>query len=237
MTPESFTKELEGILGDSLLTVALYGSAAVGERSERYSDYNLLVVCARLGFEELSSIRPLSRNWADLGNPPPLLFTWDRLKNSSDVFPIELLDIKEKHLMLHGEDVLKHLPISQANLRYQLEHELKGKLIQLREGYLLTDGSDGEVAELMMATLSTFQILLRALLRFFEVEVPLRKREAVRRLSTHTPFALTIFDELDELKNGKMDLDLVNVPELFQSYVETVENAADLVNRIGRRKG
>ena len=111
MTPESFTKELEGILGDSLLSVALYGSAAAGERSEKYSDYNLLVVCARLGFEELSSIRPLSARWAKLGNPPPLLFTWDRLKNSSDVFPIELLDIKEKHLMLHGEDVLKHLPI------------------------------------------------------------------------------------------------------------------------------
>ena len=100
-----------------------------------------MVVCSRLGQEELDVIRPLTAQWAEFGNAPPLLFTWKIFKNSSDVLPFELLDMKENHIILHGEDVLKRLPISLANMRFQLEHELKGKLIQLRECYLLTDGS------------------------------------------------------------------------------------------------
>ena len=237
MTPEYFTEQLRDLLGDSLVSVVLYGSATTGERSEKYSDYNLMVVCSSLGLEELDLIRPLTARWADFGNPPPLLFTWKILKNSSDVFPIELLDMKENHVILHGEDVLKRLPISHANMRFQLEHELKGKLIQLRERYLLTDGSEEELAGLLITTLSTFQILLRGGLRFFEVTIPFRKREAVRRFAMHAPFELAVFDEIQELKDGKIELEMVDVRNLFQRFLQTVENAADLIHEIGHRRG
>ena len=236
MTPEMFTEELAESLGDTLVSVLLYGSATTGERSEKYSDYNLMVVCARLSLEELKCIRPLATKWAQFGNPPPLLFTWERLKSSSDVFPIEMLDIKENHVILFGKDVMRGLPISQANLRFQLEHELKGKLIHLRERYLLLEGSDEEVAALLVSSLSTFQVLIRAGLRFFEVQVPVRKREAVRRFAMHASFPLAVFDEIQELKDGRTEVSLVNVPEVFERFVATVENAADLIHDIGRRR-
>ncbi len=235
MTPEEFTDELSNALGFSLVSVILYGSATTGERSEKYSDFNLLVVCVELSLEELDKIRPLTTRWAQFGNPPPLLFTWERLKSSSDVFPIEMLDIKENHVILAGEDVMKRLPISQANLRFQLEHELKGKLIQLRERYLLLEGSESEIASLMVATLSTFQILIRAALRFFEVNVPVRKREAVRRFATHVPFSMSVFDEIQELKDGKIDVELVDARALFQRFIETVEHTGDLIHQLARR--
>ncbi len=237
MTPEIFTQQLRDLLDDSLVSVILYGSATTGERSEKYSDYNLMVVCTQLGRVELDLIRPLTVRWVEFGNPPPLLFTWKVLKNSSDVFPIELLDMKENHVILYGEDVLKRLPVSHANLRFQLEHELKGKLIQLRERYLLIDGSEEELAELLIATLSTFQILLRGGLRFFEVSVPFRKREAVRRFAMHAPFELAVFDEIQELKDGKIELEMVDVRDIFQRFLLTVENAANLIHEIGHRRG
>ncbi len=175
--------------------------------------------------------------WADFGNPPPLLFTWKILRNSSDVFPIELLDMKENHVILHGEDVLKRLPISHANLRFQLEHELKGKLIQLRERYLLIEGTEEQVAELLIASLSTFQILLRGALRFFEVSVPIRKRKAVERFALHAPFELAVFDEIQELKDGRIEVEMVDVRGLFQRFLDTIERAGDLINEIGHRRG
>ena len=236
MTPESFCEEIEQILGESIVSVVLYGSTTSGERNEDYSDYNLMVVCRKLGLVELNALRPLTTKWARFGNPPPLLFTWDRLKNSSDVFPIELLDIKERNLVLYGEDVMKRLPISHANLRFQLEHELKGKLIQLRERYLLIDESDEDVANLMIATLSTFQILIRAALRFFEVNMPYRKRDAVKRFATHVPYSLAAFYEIQDLRDGKLDKELIDVPELFQRYLTTVEQTADLIHEMGSRR-
>ena len=182
-------------------------------------------------------IRPITAQWAEFVNSPPSLFTWKILKNSSDVFPIELLDMKENHVILRGEDVLKRLPISHANMRFQLEHALKGQLIQFRESYLLIDGSKEELAGHLITTLSTFQILIKAGLRFFEVTVPFRKCEAVRRFAMHAPFELAVFDEIQKMKDGKIELEMVDVRNLFQRFLQTLENAADLIHQIGHRRG
>ena len=85
MSPETFAQELQHLLGSDLVAVVLYGSAAAGERSESYSDYNVMVVCEKLGVEELDLLSPLTSEWAGYGNPPPLLFTWERLLQSADV--------------------------------------------------------------------------------------------------------------------------------------------------------
>lgn len=129
--------------------------------------------------------------------------------------------MKENHVILRGEDVLKRLPISHANMRFQFEHALKGQLIQLRESYLLIDGSKEELAGHLITTLSTFQILIKAGLRFFEVTVPFRKCEAVRRFAMHAPF----------------EREMVDVRNLFQRFLQTLENAADLIHQIGHRRG
>jgi len=236
MIPEVFADRLHEALGDCLACIALYGSAASGDRSECYSDFNTLVVCRQLGVRELRTIRPLSRDWFEAGNPPPLLFTWERLIESSGVFPIELLDIKENHVLLFGEDILKRLPIRQENLRFQLEHELKGKLIQLRESYLVSGDSLEEQLEMMVRSLSSFQVLLRGCLRFFEVSVPVRKRDAVIRLEKHFSFDLAAFHRLQEIKDGGGWTEL-EVELLFQGYLDAIERTADLVNRLGVDKG
>lgn len=235
MNPESFSEKLKEVLEDRLVSVILYGSAATGDRSEKYSDYNVLVVCTRLGQSELDAIEPMTRSWAKAGNPPPLMFTKERILQSSDVFPIELMDIKESHRILFGEDVLKALPVNQTNLRFQLEHELKGKLIQLRESYLLTGGKDREILELMIRSLSTFQVLLRAMVRFFDVNVPQKKADAVESLSKHVSFDLSVFETLQKLKDGRLKAKDVDARNIFGTYLSAVESAADLVNDLERK--
>lgn len=237
MSPESFTDRLREALGSRLTMVALYGSAAVGDASEGYSDVNLMVVCSELGLEELDAIGPLSKDWARLGNPPPLLFEHERLMNSSHVFPIELLDIKENHRVLWGPDLLRALPISQSNLRFQLEHELKGKLIQLRESFLLSPNEERAILELMLQSLSAFQIMLKGALRFYEVSVPARKRDAVKHLARHVFFDLSVFEELQAIKDGESPegLSLEQARSLLDRYLEAIERSADLMGQLGRR--
>ncbi|GEM_PF-4780086 len=102
--------------------------------------------------------------------------------------------MKEHYVILHGQDRLKRLFIGHANMRFQLKHELRGKLIQLWERYLLTDGSKEKFASLFIATLSTFQLQLRGEFRLFEVTDPFRKYEAVCQFAMHEPFELAVFD-------------------------------------------
>lgn len=239
MSPEAFTEKLLDALGERLLTVALYGSAVVEEASKPDSDVNLLVVCDQLGLAELDVLSPLAIEWSELGNPPPLLFTHERLLNSSHAFPIELLDIKENHRILHGANVLRALPINQENLQFQLEHELKGKLIQLRESYLLVGQNYSKVLGLMLQSLSAFQIMLKAALRFYEVNVPARKREAVKLLSKHVSIDLSVFEELQALKDGLggAPSESGEIRKLFARYLNAIERSADLIAGLGRRRG
>ncbi len=237
MTPEAFTDALKKALGDRLTMVALFGSAAVGDTAEKFSDVNIMVVCTQLGVEELDAIAVLSKGWAKIGNPPPLMFALERLLNSSHVFPIELLDIKENHRVLYGRDVLRDLPISQANLRFQLEHELKGKLIQLREGYMLAVEDGETLVNLMLRSLSNFQIMLKAALRFYSVSVPAKKREAVSQLSRHVLYDLSVFEELQGIKDGTglPPFSRDAAKELFERYLEAIERSADLIAALSRR--
>ena len=116
-----------------------------------------------------------------------------------------------------------------------MEHEIKGKLIQLRESYLLTGGNASEVLALMLRSLSTFQVLLRATLRFYEVNLPKQKRQAVLQLQRHLSFDLSVFETLHEIRSKQLNLVEEEVKDLFPKYLLAVEKVADMVNSMESR--
>jgi hypothetical protein len=230
MTPEKLVEELKQACPTGLKSVILYGSAAAGDHVGKQSDYNVLVVTADLGIETLDAISKTASAWAKAGNPAPLLFTEARLEKATDVFPIELLDIRECHKVLHGEDVVQGLEIDTKNLRLEIEHELRGKLIRLRQSYLLTQGKSKAVTDLMTQSLSTFLVLFRAALRLFEEQVPQKKFQALEKLSTHLAFDVSVFNTVQGLKNGTQKTKDVAVDELFNTYLKTIECVIDAVD-------
>lgn len=230
MTPEDLVKQIRSAPGAGVKSVVLYGSAAAGDHVGKRSDYNILVVTDQLGMKELKALSKLSQGWVKAGNPPPLLFTLDRLQKSADVFPIEILDIKESHRVLFGEEVLSQLEVHYENLRLELEHELKSKLIQLRESFLMTGGKRKEVVELLIESLSSFLVLFRAALRLYQDEVPPRKLDAMRALSQHIRFDTGVFERVEELKEGKKKSKQLDWEALFERYLQTIESVVDAVD-------
>jgi len=230
MTPEQLAKELTGIEDVKILSVILYGSAAAGDHTGKKSDYNLLVIADSLGVKELTALSGLASRWARAGNPPPLLLTMDHLKNSADVFPIELLDMKDSRKVLAGVDVLSDLEVSSDNLRLQLEHELKSKLIRLREQYLLTRGKPKAVQDLLVGSLSTFLVLLRACLRLFEEKVPARKIDAPRTLEKHIHCAPELFEKIQSVKEGRTRLSPEETSKVFDRYLHVIEALTDAID-------
>jgi hypothetical protein len=229
MTPEQVVEQLKQAMPSRLRAVVLYGSAAAGDHIAGKSDYNVLVVADRLGLAELNALSKPAVAWAKAGNRPPLLFTPQQLAASADAFPIELLDMQQSRRVLFGDDLLAGVRINPEHLRLELERDLKAKLIQLRERYLLTRGQPAAVVELMASSVSTFLVLCRAALRLYQTDVPARKLDALTVLARQIGFDPQVFVTIHELKEGRRKPK--EVAAQFENYLNAVEQIVEAVDR------
>ena len=66
--------------------------------------------------------------------------------------------------------------------------------------------------------------------------MPYRKHDAVRRFASHVSYSLTAFYEIRDFRDGKLERELVDVPDLSQLCLTTVEQTADLIHEMGHRR-
>lgn len=228
MTPEILSEELKKICGANLSSVVLYGSSVAGDKVKT-SDYNVLVAVDRLDAEVLTTLTELCSAWCREGNPAPLLFAKETLLGSADVFPIEFSDIIQANRIIYGANPFEGMKIEPANLRLQLEHELKSKLIILRSRFLTTKGSAKEVEALMVSSISAFLTLFKASLRLYGEVPPAKKMEVLTLLAKHIKIDIEIFTIVWDLKEGKKFQDLTSM-QLFSRYLTAVQSVTDSVD-------
>jgi hypothetical protein len=234
-TAEKMTEELRALLGAKLLSVVLYGSAAAGDHAGGKSDVNLLAVTHPLAPGDLLGLTKAVTPWMKQGNPVPLFLTLEHLCDFVDVFPIEILDMQGNHQVLHGSDPLDSLKVSLDHLRVELEHELQGKLLQLKSRYILTGGKPDKVWQLMEQSLSTFLVLLKNSLRFFGEKPALKKLDALRQLKAHVDFDLGPFEAIDAVKRGAGTKGL-EADKIFGAYLGALELLTEKLNRPAPKK-
>jgi predicted nucleotidyltransferase len=231
MTPEDLVRQLREALPADLRVVVLYGSAAAGDYIDNRSDTNVLVVVERLDVKTLRALAKPSAAWVKAGSHAPLLFTPESLRDSAEVFPIETLDIKDVHKVLFGDDPFPNIEIGMANLRLQVEHELRGKLMQLRSDGVLAIEDSKRLVSLMIASLSKFLILFRAALRLHEQEIPSKKLDALHALARHLKFDPQPFVQIQELKEGRRKAGEVDAEQLFERYLQGIEQVVRVVDQ------
>ena len=129
---DQIVERLKTALGDQLVSVVLYGSAAAGDHQKGFSDLNVLCVLTEITPREFDRSTPVFHWWRGLGNPAPLLLTRREFQTSTDCFAIEFHDIHDQHRILHGENVIGNLQVDDSFYRAQVEHELRAKLLRLR---------------------------------------------------------------------------------------------------------
>ena len=231
MTPEDLVHDVTTALPGKILSAILYGSAAAGDHVPGTSNYNVLLIVDRLGLAELDALSEPAQRWARAGNRPPLLFAHGQLESSADVFPIEILDMRQSRRVLFGEDALAGIAIDHEHLRLQIERDLKAKLLVLREGYLLTGGKRAAVLELLTSSVAGFLVLFRAALRLFQDEVPAHKLDALQLLTGHIKFDPHPLREVDALRHRRRKPREVVAETLFESYLTTIQQVVDAIDR------
>jgi len=170
-------------LGPEFLSAYLTGSVLTQGFDARHSHINLLVVSRTL---DLDTLTRLVTAIPPPGKPPriePLLLSRQQIEHSLDVFPIEWLEIRERHLRLEGEDFIEGLEVSREFLRLQCEHELRGKHIQLRQAYLAAHDKADELHRVLRGSASSFATLFRTLLRLRGETPPADNPAVIERLA------------------------------------------------------
>lgn len=160
-----FARAIEQALDGRLECAVLYGSAAADDWVMGRSDVNVAVVVTRATPEVLEALATVVTRWRDRGFAVPLVLDREFLASAVDVYPVELDEIRRRHHLLLGDDLLARLVIDPAALRLECEREARGKLLRLRALFLCVADRPGEVAELMHQSLKTFLTLLRHYLR------------------------------------------------------------------------
>jgi hypothetical protein len=218
-----------------LISVLLYGSAAGDDFDEKHSDLNVLVVLRELSVENLEKSEPHANWWRSLGNPAPLLLAAGEIERAADSFPIEFLDIREKHRMLHGSDPCGTITIEPALHRAQLEHEIRAKLMGLRQHYLGVYRDHAAVLKLMVDSLPSFATLLRhALILAADgpAGAPSNKRDVLEAAARKFSFDSGPFLALLDVREEKRKRSTLDVRATFQAYYSGIGKVCDAVDTL-----
>ena len=234
-------ERLKSLAGENLNCIALFGSAASREFHAGFSDINIICIFRELSAPALARLAPLMRWWTKKDFPAPLLFTRTELEKSADIFAIEFLDIRQNHRMLHGEDVFRNLHVPMDLHRVQVEHNLRTKLLTLRQMYAQFADDDQRVRRLMLDSVSNFATLFRhALIAMGEQpgESPDQtspgesKEENVRKLAARIHFDPDIFVRLLQVRAQKAKEKDVDPHAAFAQYMEGIERAIQAVDAL-----
>jgi hypothetical protein len=234
MVPEKqideFVIRLRQAAGENLQCAILYGSAAGGEFHAEFSNVNLLCILREISFAALSALAPAVDWWNRKKHPAPLVLTREELQRSADVFAIELLDMRQRHRVLFGDDVLAGLSIPMNRHRAQVEYELREKLILLREHVLSAAGNEKRLWELLLRSLPSFTTLFRHALIALGDPAPDSRRAALQALASRIPFDASAFLQLLEIREHKAERKQFDMTDLFTRYLAAVQQVAAAVD-------
>jgi predicted nucleotidyltransferase len=227
-----FCERAQKHLGAELAAVVLYGSAATGEFDEGRSDFNLLVLTRNLDVSTLRQAKPLLDWWLEKGYSWPLLMTPEEYSRAGDVFPMEITDIATAHRVLCGKFELAPIAVQRQYHRAQLEHELRSKVLRLRQKAipLLEDGK--ELLRLLENSLPTFLVLLRHTLILSGHNPSFARRELLALAETHLGISISPFTELLDLRQGKTSPKSAKPVQLFESYLRETQAIVAIADRL-----
>ncbi|MBW2271771.1 MAG: hypothetical protein JRG96_00765 [Deltaproteobacteria bacterium] len=225
---DRMVSELQQQHSDALLAVLLTGEAASADYRPAKTRLTTLVLLGEVTPEALRRTRGSLKAWSKRRIATPLFMDPLYVESALDVFPIELLEIGDRHLLLHGEsDPFADLEIHLPHLRLEVEEQLRGKMLHLWEAYLEVGASKRELKRLLVESPLGFEVALRGLLR-------LRQEAGARRpddsdallaaVETEFGVALPTLRRLEAVRGGKGSIAGDEVEPLFDIYLAEVRS-------------
>jgi hypothetical protein len=234
---QEFVEKARADAGANLVSVVLYGSAAAGDYHPEFSNVNLFCVLRESSYAKVRMLSPMVKWWDKQKQPPPLFMTQAELGRSTDVFTMELLDMKQHHRVLWGDDVLAGIEVPMDLHRVQVEYELREKLILLRQHLLLAGDDERRVRELLVRSVSSFATLFRHVLIALGETAPSSKHESVAKLAARLGFDASPMQRVLDVRERKSPEKAPAAGEIVGRYLEVVEKVTAAVDGMSSSGG
>lgn len=215
--------------GTGLIAVALYGEAASPEYHAGRSPLSLVALVKEVGPAILGALRPVATGFRRRRIATPLVVDPDYLDRARDVFPLELLEIRERHLPLAGDrEAFARIEVDAASLRREVEAEIRGKLLHLWEDYL-TARTRRRLRADILDSVPYFTHVLRGMLHLRSAGGTTPVVPAVER---EYGLVLPVLARLEEVHRERRRIPLGEVETLFAAYLDEARALARAADRL-----
>lgn len=228
---EEFAAELESRLGDNLVSFCLYGPAVRHDTREGDQALTTLLILRDASPRALRPIEEQIAEWSKRGNPSPLVFAEQGWRSSTDVFPIEIEDMREAHRILRGRDPFEGVTTTRDDLRRELERETRGKLLRLRTEFVAAAAKGKALEDLLLDSAGTFFVLFRAVLRLTGHVPPQTPKTLVHETADVAHLDAGAFDWVVDKLVGHNVPRLKAYDPIGDNYLAQIERLVEFVDR------
>jgi len=221
------------LLGDRLLAAAVYGEAATEAYRPLTSLLETVLLVDRVVPADLRLLRDQVDDWYRHRLATPLVVDPAYLVSSRDVFPLEMLELRDRHRLLHGApDPFAALPPPNPTyLRLELEEQVKGKLLHLRETYVALGVSGRGLDTLLATTRGPFDVTLRGLLCLADRPRPARLADVIDAVAPAYGVRLPAFATLERWHLGTESLTRNGLEEVFAGLHDELSSLAERIDQ------
>jgi predicted nucleotidyltransferase len=159
---DEFVITLETCFGSKLIGVYLFGSAACDQLRPQ-SDVNLLVVLSEFCALAHTSLQPALRQARAAIQLHAMFVEQQELQYVADCFAVKFADIKARHRLLKGVDVLSQVVIKRAELAYCARQMLCNFQLRSREQFLLAHSREEQLIKLIGTAAAPLRVNASAL--------------------------------------------------------------------------
>jgi predicted nucleotidyltransferase len=201
---EQISQDYRSVYGTDLEAILLYGSGAKGEYVAGRSDINFLVVLSQKGIHQVDQAIPLIKKWHKNNVATPLFLT----------------------------SLLEKVKIDKSDLRLQIERELRGKLIYLRQGFLNNGDSREKLENLLSSSVSTFAAIFDSLIYLKKGQLAATKQKVFDEITALFDLDKAVFAQLLNIKKGEWRGSKTQLYDLTRSFINQIAALVIQVDKI-----
>jgi hypothetical protein len=140
--------------------------------------------------------------------------------------------MQSHHRLLFGKDVIPALVVEDTFYRAQVEHDLRAKLLRLRQKACGMLADQNLLRRLLLDSVSTFCVLFRHALLLHGVEGSPKKREVVRLAQERFGIDPAPFEKLLDVREARIKPKEMDPLIVLAAYLRAIDTVIDAVDRL-----
>lgn len=226
-----FSNVLNKELRKNIKSLYLFGSIMIQEDFHfGISDINTFIIFDNNSDDTIiPKVSNIYKNYKKYPFSIPLMLKYEEVLNAADVFPVEFIEIKEKNVLLFGDDVLSEINFNLSDIRRQCESEIRAKIIGLRK-MLFAEGEVVKNQDVLFKSLTSTLVLLKQLLRLKGVALPETRFEVINSLEKQFNLSLTGIRGLYQMREGGNKVTKGLIEKLLTNYIAELAFFSRIIN-------